>query len=1126
MDVSVIIAARNAADTVEETLASLRAQTHTPWEAIVVEHGSTDDTLGVAERLAIADERITVIASPETGVGAARDVGLARARAAWVLFLDAGRRLAPGALETLTRAAEQHHGADVVHGASVRVSPGGVDVAEEYVPTAGGWFADLATHCTFALHTALVRRAVIDAAGGFDPDLATCEDWDLWQRLARAGARRVGVHEPVAFSGTGAGSACGSAARLLDDGWRVIERGHGRDPRVEQPASGLADGVGPDGLAAAKLTFAAFAAGAAVAAQADLGPLLERLGALPRADVSPATVAGMVCAGVMSGADVAGGGRADLRPRITEPLGRFLSELETRSGTPELRRRAERELERRFIKGKSWGSARVGSCQTLDVTLGEPVPDVPLEAGVERLVVRVFDGENLGGVVELPACGGVAPAAVLADEIAHQHGWWVLERFFERAVYPAMRRAGAPSVDHDEIGWDLLLRETVGRRGLIGDGHVARRRAQPPRLRRARPDEPLALDVLDPPLVLVGRAERVTLLLHVAGRYAGAVRADREGRLLTGPTLVAAALGRDLLRLAVAEGLLLRAWTGTLREQLLAARAARSPSGGDGVGIRRRPGRLGLASGRHAVLPADPVLGAALADAGDVLSAIPAGDGSPLRYLPDVPADAAPAPPAPSAEPPGSASARGHFERVFAAGPDPWSYGSAYEVEKYERTLALVPSGTVGAALEIGCAEGHFTRMLAGRVGHLVAADISRIGLARAQERCSEQANVSFVRLDLERDELPGEQDLIVCSELLYYLPDRAALEAAARRMAAALRPGGSLVTAHVHLLVDDPEAPGFDWSLPFGASTFSDVFASTPGLRLRERVSTPYYRIERYVREDAQQADAAAPRIVTMAAVAPLPGVAAEFRPDGGTPKPPGSPAKPVAPFVPILMYHRVTPEPGGPLARWCVTPEAFAEQMALLADMGFHTITLDAWHDHAERSAPFPGRPCILSFDDGYADFGDHAWPVMRRYGFEANVFLPTDRVGEVNAWDARFGVTVPLMSWDDARGLEAEGVRFGSHAASHPLLTTLSVEAAARELVRSRAVLARELTHPLSAIAYPFGDVDGGIEHLAGACGYDFGLTCSPRAASIWDRPLALPRIEVARGASLAELLRDVL
>jgi peptidoglycan/xylan/chitin deacetylase (PgdA/CDA1 family) len=343
--------------------------------------------------------------------------------------------------------------------------------------------------------------------------------------------------------------------------------------------------------------------------------------------------------------------------------------------------------------------------------------------------------------------------------------------------------------------------------------------------------------------------------------------------------------------------------------------------------------------------------------------------------------------------------------------------------------------------------------------------------------------------------------------------------------MTAALRPGGSLVTAHVHLLRDDPRAPGYAWPLPFGAQTFSEVLGATPGLRLSERIITPYYRIERYVREDGAPGGAA-PSIVAMDAATPLPAVLAEFRPHGGTPRPPSSPETPETPFVPILMYHRVTPEPCGPLARWSVTPEAFAEQMTLLVDMGFHTITMDAWHDHAERSAWLPGRPCILTFDDGHADFPEHAWPVLQRHGLEANVFLPTAHMGGTNAWDARFGVTAPLMSWDDARALEAEGVRFGSHTSSHPRLTGLSVEAAARELAASRAALAHELTDPLSAIAYPFGDVDGGMQHLAGACGYDFALTCSPCAASIWDRPLALPRIEVARGASLAELLRGVL
>ena len=79
---------------------------------------------------------------------------------------------------------------------------------------------------------------------------------------------------------------------------------------------------------------------------------------------------------------------------------------------------------------------------------------------------------------------------------------------------------------------------------------------------------------------------------------------------------------------------------------------------------------------------------------------------------------------------------RARWESLFAA-PDPWGYSSDYEQTKYEHTLELLPEGPIGRALELACAEGHFTVQLAPRVGTLVAADIAAKALERAAERCA-----------------------------------------------------------------------------------------------------------------------------------------------------------------------------------------------------------------------------------------------------------------------------------------------------------------------------------------------------------------------------------------------------
>ena len=155
---------------------------------------------------------------------------------------------------------------------------------------------------------------------------------------------------------------------------------------------------------------------------------------------------------------------------------------------------------------------------------------------------------------------------------------------------------------------------------------------------------------------------------------------------------------------------------------------------------------------------------------------------------------------------------RHYFEALFARRVDPWRYTNPYEQKKHEQILSLIPKEGIGRAIDLGCAEGHFTARLANRVPSVVAADISQVALDRAARRLKGLENVRFVRLDFASEPLPGRFDLIVCSEVLYYLEGREQLQAVARKLANALEPGGYLLTAHANQVVDEPDEPGFDW--------------------------------------------------------------------------------------------------------------------------------------------------------------------------------------------------------------------------------------------------------------------------------------------------------------------------
>jgi SAM-dependent methyltransferase len=122
---------------------------------------------------------------------------------------------------------------------------------------------------------------------------------------------------------------------------------------------------------------------------------------------------------------------------------------------------------------------------------------------------------------------------------------------------------------------------------------------------------------------------------------------------------------------------------------------------------------------------------------------------------------------------------RERFERKYETSSDPWGYRtSAYERSKYAATLAALPRRPLTRALEVGCSIGVFSRLLAARCERLVAIDFSAHALTLARDELAGVANVELHRASFPEQVPEGEWDLIVCSEVLYYLDEPALLSA------------------------------------------------------------------------------------------------------------------------------------------------------------------------------------------------------------------------------------------------------------------------------------------------------------------------------------------------------------
>ena len=227
----------------------------------------------------------------------------------------------------------------------------------------------------------------------------------------------------------------------------------------------------------------------------------------------------------------------------------------------------------------------------------------------------------------------------------------------------------------------------------------------------------------------------------------------------------------------------------------------------------------------------------------------------------------------------------------------------------------------------------------------------------------------------------------------------------------------------------------------------------------------------------------------------------------------------------VPILAYHRIAEEGPASLARYRTAPREFATQMKWLRDGGFRSVTSPDVIGGIELGHGLPERAIMLTFDDGYLDFFEVAFPILEKVGFKAEIMIATDHVGSSANWDARHGTPAGLLDWKQIRSLSAAGMRFGSHMATHSYLCTLADSQVIAEASRSKAALENALGVACHSFAAPFGECDARLAIAVRSCGYRVGFSTEYGVATARHSLLRLPRIEIKGGWSIDQFRRKL-
>lgn len=219
----------------------------------------------------------------------------------------------------------------------------------------------------------------------------------------------------------------------------------------------------------------------------------------------------------------------------------------------------------------------------------------------------------------------------------------------------------------------------------------------------------------------------------------------------------------------------------------------------------------------------------------------------------------------------------------------------------------------------------------------------------------------------------------------------------------------------------------------------------------------------------------------------------------------------------VPILMYHVIAPPPpGAPFPGLYVPASEFAAQMRALKAAGWHPITLDQlrayWTDGARLA---PGKPIVLTFDNGYHSQYSEALPILRRLGW----------VGNENIQLSGLPPSQGGMTPSEVRALIAAGWELDTQGISHADLVTQDAAGLHYQIAVARRRLQNEYGVPVNWFCYPSGDYDSTVIDAVRAAGFVGSTTVVPGWAGRSSDPYRLPRLRVLGGTSPQALLAQI-
>ncbi len=222
------------------------------------------------------------------------------------------------------------------------------------------------------------------------------------------------------------------------------------------------------------------------------------------------------------------------------------------------------------------------------------------------------------------------------------------------------------------------------------------------------------------------------------------------------------------------------------------------------------------------------------------------------------------------------------------------------------------------------------------------------------------------------------------------------------------------------------------------------------------------------------------------------------------------------------ILTYHRIGhPRGGKPYEARTVLPQRFKAQLRAMHFLGCTFGGPDAIIAWLRDGKALPFRYTVLTFDDGFDDLYEHAFPLLEKAGIPATIYLVSDCTED--KWQRQHSPSpLRLLNWARIREMADRGIIFGSHTRTHARLTLCTNEQLRDEVVNSKKIIEDKLGRAVTHFCYPFGSLSDRVVDEVGEAGYT--TACTTKKCSVLPDAdlLRLPRLNMGKRTGLGRFL----